>query len=450
MNEELLDLIDAYLAGDISEAQSEFLSDQLRDDEQARAQFIRAADIHANLSVDESLWTSTGGDVIPFPTRRSRLPWKIAAVAAGLVALLSLALIFERKPADITFATMAHTSAAFWESGDLPTADGSRLGTGTLRLADGLATLHFDSGAEVTIEAPATLTLIDAMNCQLTRGTVVSDIPESALGFRVVTPSADVVDYGTRFAVSVFDDTGETTTQVMEGKVHVEYANSDKIVELETGQRNRVIGESTSGVTDEAEREYRTLPVVPLDYGEDWEILESTKDAYTGFVKGHTSEVLLCIKRAIDEGPINRVSYLGFDLNQIDRNRIAEAELSLHFAPTGWGLASSVPDATFSVYGLLGAVPEWDESILNKTFPEHDGKIHLGSFTIPQGMQKGRFGIRTEDLRAFLQDYPDTSITLKVVRDTQETDNGGLVHGFASRRHPILPAPTLAIRTTNP
>ena len=97
--------------------------------------------------------------------------------------------------------------------------------------------MKFDSGAEVVLEAPATLILTDAMNCELTQGTAVSDIPESALRFRIKTPSADVVDFGTRFAVSVYEETGETHTQVIEGRVQVEYAQSDEVVELTTGQR---------------------------------------------------------------------------------------------------------------------------------------------------------------------------------------------------------------------
>ena len=110
------------------------------------------------------------------------------------------------------------------------------------------------------------------------------------------------------------------------------------------------------------------------------------------------------------------------------------------------GRTKSVPDATFSVYGLVGDVPEWDESILHGEFPGEPDVVRLGSFEIPQGVQKGRFRVDSEALGAFVRDHAGTKGSLKVVRDTQENENGGLVHGFASRRHPVLPAPTLAIR----
>jgi hypothetical protein len=74
--------------------------------------------------------------------------------------------------------------------------------------------------------------------------------------------------------------------------------------------------------------------------------------------------------------------------------------------------------------------------------------LKLGSFVIEQGVQRGGFGIDGEKLTADLRDHADSEITLIVVRDTVETEDAGLVHGFASRRHPTLPAPTLSIRLT--
>ena len=183
-----------------------------------------------------------------------------------------------------------------------------------------------------------------------------------------------------------------------------------------------------------------------MDHGPNWTLLEPVKDAYIGNVKNHNSDTLLLVKKALKKGPITRIAYIGFDISNVDREEIEEAELLLHFAPTGWGLASYVPDATFSVYGMVGNVPKWDESILHKQFPGNPETIYLGSFTIPQGVQKGRFQIKTEALADYLREHPESEVSFKVVRDTIESFDGGLVHGFASRRHPVLPPPTLAIR----
>ena len=441
--------LERLLDGDLSDEERAKVQAELENDPEALDWFANRAWMHANLHKSmQRRGLAAGaekvaeGKVVKFPS------WQAFLAFAAVLAVMLTLLFQPGKDADTSFATLVQTRAALWESGNLQTADGSRLGKGTLRLAEGLATLKFDSGAEVVMEAPATLVLVDSMKCELASGTVVSDIPDSALGFRIKTPSADVVDYGTRFAVSVYEGTGETHTQVLEGKVQVEYAGSDEVVELTTGQRNKVVGKSLGAPTGDSIQEPSTLPAQPIDHGPGWTLLKPVKDAYTGFVKGHTSEVLLLVKNAIGKQGADRTAYLGFDLSGVDRRQIQEAELLLHFAPTGWGLASHVPDATFNVYGMIGDFPEWDESILHGKFPGEPETIPLGNFKVPQGVQKGRFSLKSEDLAEFLRKCTANEISLKVVRDTQESDNGGLVHGFASRRHPVLPAPTLAIRTS--
>lgn len=447
LSEERRRELDRLLDGDLSDEDRVEIQASLESDPEAIDWLASRALLHANLrrtmqrrGIETQTQTQPAKKhrIVAWSRSHSWMP-----IAAGLVMMLGL--IFLLRPnSDQAFATLEQTRSALWESGELPTADGSRLGSGTLRLVEGLATLRFDSGAEVILEAPANLTLVDSMNCELSKGTAVSDIPDSALGFRIKTPSADIVDYGTRFAVSVHEGTGETHTQVMEGRVQVEYAESDRVVELKTGQSNTVAGGTSGEVRNSDEQEHRTIPVRPFNYGPNWTLLETNKDAYTGRVSGHESEVLLYLKTG---GP-ERVSYLGFDLGGIDRESIEEVELLLHFAPTGWGLASHVPDSTFSVYGLVGAVPDWNESILHRRFPGKPGEIRLGSFIVPQGGQKGRYRVQSDTLKDFLLERDGSVITLKVVRDTKETQDGGLVHGFSSRRHPILPAPTLAIRRT--
>lgn len=87
-----------------------------------------------------------------------------------------------------------------------------------------------------------------------------------------------------------------------------------------------------------------------------------------------------------------------------------------------------MPDARLSVYSLVGEVQEWDESILNGRFPGTPNEMHPGSFTIAQGVLKGRFRVRTEALGVFLRDQPVAEVTLMVVRHTGEARTCGLVH----------------------
>ncbi len=463
--EHLLELANAYIEDELSEAQRHELDETLQKDLAARRVFADFLHDHAALFWDQV--SDSKGTVVDFPVpqtgfRKVLLGGIWAAAAAIVVLAVSIATSPSPidEPAASAFATMESTRAARWESGDLPTAEGARLGEGQLRLAEGLATLKFDSGAEVTLEAPAEIQLMDAMNCRLTRGTAVADVPESALGFRVETPSANVVDYGTRFAVNVDSASGATQTQVFDGLVEVEHPATRKVVRLETGQRNFVAGDSFSQASMGPEEGEWSAPVPQVQRGPDWIPVPTTRDAYVHSVeiKDHTSEVLLLVKNSSFNGGPSRKAYLGFDLSGMDLAAIKDAELVLHFSPTGWGLASNVLDAKFLVYGIIdSSLNDWNESAMTwKNAPANvpsdgdalvQGSVQsLGFFTVEQGVQRGTFGIQGSALADFLQNRPDSFATLIVVRETEEFEGGGLVHGFASRRHPVLPAPTLLIR----
>ena len=469
--EELRNLIDAHLCETLDTDGVKELSDHLSRNADARKLYLEMTDLHASLAVDETMWVKQTEwlekpKVEPALPFRSFIPW---ALAASVVFLLSI-FFWPKQKENSTFALIKDSHSATWEGSDLTTTVGSRLGGGTLRLAEGLAILKFDSGAEVTLEAPVSLKLIDSMKCELTNGTAVTYVPDSALGFRIITPEADIVDYGTRFSVTVFEETGETHTRVMEGKVKVEYNHSNQVVELSAGQRHTVQSNGTENPDEENHQELDTIQDKPLEHGADWTFFESSKGAFVGRIPNHlfftddkevvnlfrdtyvggfhnqNSDILLLVKNANSQGPMNRKAYIEFDLSQIDRTGIEEADLLLNFAPTGWGLASHLPDCTFKVFGLTGEVPDWDEANLGDKFPGNPETVYLGSFVLPKGVQKGRFGVRTENLTNFLKSHPSSEISLMVMRETKETEEGGLVHGFASRRHPSLPAPTLAIR----
>jgi hypothetical protein len=482
--EQLLTLMAEVLDGTVDDDSREALNTLLKINTDARKFYRGHMELHARLHLDYTGGLAADGMPVSLPrlgtasapggtyfSKQRGVVAAVLAVAACITLIATFSWLRQPEETPVTmepaeaktesFVTIKQVRAARWESGSLSTSEGARLGAGTMRLTEGLVTLHFDSGAKVNLEAPSVLTLIDAMNVYLAKGTVVVDIPESAIGFKVKTLAANVVDFGTRFSVNVDQATGETRTQVYEGLVEVQSPLSGEVVSLKTGQRNSAekgkLGSAQDGLNE---------PIWPkedktIGRRSDWTALTSTKDAYTGraftdssrSTEIHASRDLLLVKN----GSVNRKSYMAFDLESIKMEHIVDAELSFHFVPTGWGLASYVPDATFSVYGLLSHDVPWDEDLLeNKNAPVNvRGNGHglvttevrkLGSFVIKQGVQSGRFGIDGKTLAAYLREHAGSEITLIVVRDTAETENAGLVHGFASRRHPTLPAPTLSIR----
>ena len=127
------------------------LNAALRDDPAVRALLAQAAVLDAELNAMEALAEAPPRALAARPPlwRRLVLPAAAALVSAGLVWL------WEKPPAPV--AVLAKASACKWGNSALPTLEGSDLQPGLLELVDGIATLKFRSGAEVTLEAPVTL-----------------------------------------------------------------------------------------------------------------------------------------------------------------------------------------------------------------------------------------------------------------------------------------------------
>ena len=461
--DELLELANSYIEQLITPEQAEKLESILESNEEARRCFVDFTHDHATLHWEQVPDATSGiDDLADFRPRRLPTVWQTLA-AASMIALLALALV-KPQPKEDAFATMAITAAARWESGTLPTMDGARLGAGTLKLVRGLATIQFDSGAEVILEAPAELELIDEMNCILSEGTAVAEVSEGAEGFTIQTPTANVIDHGTRFAVNVNPQTGGTQTQVFDGLVEVELPGSGESIELRGGQRNFVAGQGLGDVSEGLEEATWAPTPSPRHHHEDWISLSTadpgSDDAYVwgGEPNDHISDELLLLKNSKDDRGPHRKSYLRFDLSRLSGKQIETAELSLRFVPTGWGLASHVDDSEFVVYGITSdQYDEWPDMPMTwTTAPANDisngtallpgtAKV-LGHFKLPRGIQSGTFGIRGEKLASFLNEDRNRIATLVVVRATMENRGGGLVHAFASSRHPVLPAPSLSVK----
>jgi hypothetical protein len=463
----LLELAHGYIEGRLSADQNAELEALLEGGREARRVYLDFLHDHASLHWDR---VGSGGDsgVEEFPEFRARrLPtlWQGLA-AAALVSLLALvATTRPSAPRDASFAEMKRTESARWGSVTLPTAEGSRLGPGRLELLRGLATLSFDSGAELILEAPAAIVLVDGMHCVLEGGTAVAEVGETAKGFAITTPGAKVIDHGTRFAVNVDPASGATQTQVFEGLVEVELPDSRERIELRGGQRNLVAGTSLGGASEGPEEGVWSRPEAPTTPRERGTLALTTADeggadgyAWGGRPTVHVSDSLLLVKNGLGEAAPHRKVWLRFPLADVPPGSIEGARLELRFTPTGWGLASHLEDSEFIVYGVVDDeldawAPEslsWEDAPANDP-ATGDGLLpekvrELGRFTVPRGVQNGGFGIRGEALRDFLNADENRRATLVVVRRTCEVLGGGLVHGIASSRHASLPPPTLELR----
>jgi hypothetical protein len=363
-------------------------------------------------------------------------------------------------------ATLVSAKACKWDGATLPTEVGARLTAGRLRLAEGLARVVFDSGAEVTLEAPADLELVSPRRCVVHAGRLVARVPPPAIGFVVDTPTAVLKDLGTEFGVHV-QDTGTADVQVFNGMVDVQQHGSPRIERVLAGKAVRVETDRISEFDPHGGPPVEPAPRV--DGGPRRTVQLSTavgrgKDAYVQPlfpIKAHTDTLLMVKNTPSDKSGYQRKAYIGLDLAPVKGCTIVEAQLTLTIAPTGLGFASEVPDATFAVYGLTDeSLDDWDEHAIRwNTAPANrpggtaldpTRVVNLGTFEIVQGAISGTRSITGPALVEFLNRDSNGIVTFIVVRETMGSGRNDLVHGFASKEHQHLSPPTLKLTVITP
>jgi hypothetical protein len=458
-DDELTTLAEAAVEGRLTEGQARRLEELVTTDPAARAFYAEYVSLHAALRVSGGAPAVPAGPRaagrVPFRSRRAVRYTAAAAAAAACVAAGAWAFA---PPGPV--ATLADATACRWDAGTLPTATGSGLPPGRLRLAEGLARITFGSGAEVRLEGPADLELVSPLRCVLHGGRLTATVPPGATGFVVETPNSVVTDYGTEFGVSVGRDE-VANVHVFSGHVDVLHRPTGRTEEMRTGASRRFAPDG-AGPVDPSTDPDRPPEVVPGTPPGTRAVQVTTaqgrgRDAYvqppTPAPHRNHSATLLLVKRAMPEkADWDRRAYLGFDLAGVGGGEVVEAELGLTLAPTRLGFAALVPDATFGVYGVTG---DWDEKGLAWDTAPAGGPagapldparaVRVAEFVVPQGQQTGRVAAGGPGLAEFLRAGRDGLVTLVVVRETPGIAASDLVHGFASRRHPTLAPPTLRL-----
>lgn len=462
---ELLELAERYMGGQLNEAETASLDLRLREDAEARALFAKALHLDAELRFDQNLARELP---VAAPAPRAQF-WRYLATGAAAACITLLGGWLMAGHSVKTVATLTQAKQCQWAGSSLPTVQGARLAPGTLDLIEGIATLRFDSGAEIVLEAPATVEVLDAMNCRLKRGTVVADVPPSAHGFSIDTTQAKVVDWGTKFGLSTGED-GNYRVQVLEGRVDVNRKGTSEVKQLTKGQTDDH-GWLHSRLNPEASADAepnRWQPNMVMDGGGGWQILSTAfghgKDSYIQSSIKNTrdfgSDPFFRVKRSEMQPELNRKGYVAFDLSTFAGRRFEDAELVLTIEPSDLGFASMVPDATFDVYGLTDESEDnWEENGLTWTqAPAHDpnqperhlpvlSKVKLlGRFDIAQGVNRGTRVLRGEALRDFLNADTNGIVTFILCRETDETGRGGLVHAFATKESTGKSPPLLRVK----
>ena len=222
-------LCHAVLEGSASEAELEQFRERLHSNAADREAYYQQAQIHALLiwkngraAVPESLVLapmdySKKTNIIPFPLRRA-----VLAAAAALALLLGLAFLQvpDRDQQVLSLAVEKGVSVDILASSGSPYQVGQRVMLERLEMQTGSLRFRISSGAVLDFEGPVSLEFLNPMRLRLERGSINTDVGNEAKGFVVETPTANVLDIGTRFGTSVCAD-GSTDIAVFEGEVQV-------------------------------------------------------------------------------------------------------------------------------------------------------------------------------------------------------------------------------------
>ena len=433
---ELALLIEKRLNKSLTEAEFAELETELLKNADARALFLDLSHQHASLQMLEE---SLVQEQLRKP-ELAQLSWgKIAAVAA-ILAVGFISWTQFSKPKIV--ATLVSSENAAWES-SLPTEEGSELTAGFLRLKTGVATVQFQSGANVLLEAPAHLVLETPMKGTLLAGTAVIDVPESAIGFIIETPDGYAVDHGTQFSVSVDDSQRKSSFEVLSGEISVHHPSTGTEVRMTEQQMTSA---SASG-----------LETLEGPFGEEQVVNKSatkirigTEGRATSVIENdsrleHLHPDMLMVKLPENHRGYERNALFSFNISELDLQSMKSARIRLNQVPSGMGSAAQLPEMNrFAIYGLTDESKEkWAQGSSWENAPTIAAGKLLGKFEIPRSQKTGSYGIETEALFEFLKADSNGITSFILVRETTETGSKGLVHAFATDSHPEASGPVL-------
>lgn len=287
-------LLDEWFSGE--EARVEELEDLLGASEENRLRFWERARLEQDL---ESWAGQDAGKVATLPglerrpMRARRWPtyagWAAAAVLMLAWALTALRPGGKEKPAEQADRGPVKKDAPAERIDDLsprgyPVAYLSRLvgvesesrylggqaiGAGDeIRLEEGLMELVFFSGARLAVEGPARFVPKSDLEIEFFEGGAEADVPESAVGFRLVLPDGVITDFGTSFDVRVVE--GVTSRlQVIEGEIEIEPSSSPQPARRMLAGEAVMFSESGS---------YEELEFEPLAVGDSLDRLAERED----------------------------------------------------------------------------------------------------------------------------------------------------------------------------
>ncbi|WP_049721009.1 LamG-like jellyroll fold domain-containing protein [Gilvimarinus polysaccharolyticus] len=137
---------------------------------------------------------------------------------------------------------------------------GQSVTAGEFSLDAGYAEITLTNGVVLLLESPAILDFKNVDRLVLSKGALVAKVPPEAIGFAVDTPSANIVDLGTEFGVTV-DTAGSSQVHVLDGEVKVKTPQAKEYENLyQNDARSFDLNQQVAVIQSQPNRFMRTLP----------------------------------------------------------------------------------------------------------------------------------------------------------------------------------------------
>jgi hypothetical protein len=128
---------------------------------------------------------------------------------------------------ETSFARILNISEVDWTEGSKAYGEWDRLGPNdSIQIDRGRIEILYDNGVQFLVQGPADLTFLEEQRVAATSGKLVARVSPEAVGFKITTPHAVVIDRGTAFGVTI-DPQRQTDVVVYEGMVDLALDKSE-------------------------------------------------------------------------------------------------------------------------------------------------------------------------------------------------------------------------------
>jgi hypothetical protein len=259
------------------------LGDFVLADDQFRRDYLEYCQMHGLLRAEHGLLTACAEPASRNPLRSTpgrnyaKKQWLAIAATIAVVASLSWrysmpgsARPFRGEPVAL-LQKQVRAQFVYGPHGERLPQAGVAMPAGAYELTRGIIELQSYSGVALTLEAPASFTLLGADGMRIANGRVAAHVPKSATGFRVEIPNGTVIDLGTDFAVEAVK--GEKSeVHVFKGEVQINLSGTKAIgsepLHLTTGEATKIdfLTGMPSGIDLDEQRFLRGLESGPGEY----------------------------------------------------------------------------------------------------------------------------------------------------------------------------------------